>query len=107
MFKKLFSLIVLTFSSFQIHAEFRDPTQPDYPTHVEAAIANIEEQPRLSAIWITSKARWATFNGIQAKQGQSISANIKIIKISKNAVTINQNGIIKTLQLLQRPYKSQ
>jgi hypothetical protein len=105
--KKLLSVFFLTVISLQSHAELRDPTRPAYPMNADTTAANIEEQPRLSAIWISGKSRWATINGTQAKQGQTIAGNIKIITIRKNAVTINQNGTIKTLQLLQRPYKTQ
>lgn len=35
------------------------------------------------------------------------SSTIKIISIHKNSVTITQNGELKTLQLVQRPYKTQ
>jgi len=35
------------------------------------------------------------------------STTIKIISIHKNSVTIDQNGERKTLQLVQRPYKTQ
>lgn len=35
------------------------------------------------------------------------SNTIKIISIHKNSVTITQNGELKTLQLVQRPYKIQ
>jgi hypothetical protein len=107
-FKKLLSIFLLTVISIQSHAEFRDPTRPAYPVNkIEAMTTDIEKEPQLSAIWILQRSRWATLNGIQAKQGQIIAGNIKIIKISKNAVTINQNGTVKTLQLLQRHYKSQ
>jgi hypothetical protein len=34
------------------------------------------------------------------------SSTIKIIRIRKNSVTITQNGELKTLQLVQRPYKT-
>ncbi len=34
------------------------------------------------------------------------SSSIKIISIHKNSVTIEQNGELKTLQLVQRPYKT-
>ncbi|MDP1665850.1 MAG: hypothetical protein Q8L79_12065 [Methylobacter sp.] len=34
------------------------------------------------------------------------SSTIKIISIHKNSVTITQNGELKTLQLVQRPYKT-
>lgn len=108
MSKKLLGVFLLTVISSQSHSELRDPTQPAYPMNsIEATVANIDEEPRLSAIWIYEKSRWATINGIQAKQGQTIADNIKIIKIHKNSVTIDQNGTIKTLQLLQRPYKTQ
>jgi hypothetical protein len=106
--KKLLSLFLLTVIPLQSHAEFRDPTRPAYPVNtIEALTTTIEKEPQLSAIWMLQRSRWATVNGIQAKQGQTISGNIKIIKISKNAVTINQNGTSKTLQLLQRHFKSQ
>lgn len=108
MSKKLLSIFLLTVISLQSHSELRDPTQPAYPTNsIEATASGLEDEPRLSAIWIYAKSRWATVNGIQAKQGQTIAGNIKIIKIHKNSVTIDQNGTIKTLQLLQRPYKTQ
>lgn len=106
-FKILLNIFLLTLSAFPSHAEFRDPTQPAYRVNAEVTTGNSEETPRLSAIWITSKSRRAIINNTQAKQGQTISGNIKIIKIRKNAVTIMQNGTIKTLQLLQRPYKTQ
>lgn len=35
------------------------------------------------------------------------SSTIKIISIRKNSVTIEQNGELKILQLVQRPYKTQ
>lgn len=93
--------------AYSCYAELPDPTRPAYPVNSQPTIINEEGEPRLSAIWISPKSRWATINGIQAKQGRTISGNIKVIKIGKNSVTINQNGTIKTLQLLQRPYKTQ
>lgn len=98
--------MMLILTSIQAHAIVRDPTQPAYPTKTESTVVSSKDEPRLSAIWITAKSRWATINGIQAKQGQTISGKIKIIQIRNNSVTINQNGSIKTLYLLQRPYKS-
>lgn len=98
--------MMLILTSIQAHAIVRDPTQPAYPTHTESPVASIKDEPRLSAIWITAKSRWATINGIQAKQGQTIAGNIKVIQIRNNSITINQNGTIKTLYLLQRPYKT-
>jgi hypothetical protein len=106
-FKKLLALIFLTMHSYLSYAGLPDPTRPAYPENSQAPIVNIDGEPSLSAIWISAKSRWATINGIQAKQGRTITGNIKIIKIRRNSVTINQNGTIKTLQLLQRPYKTQ
>lgn len=107
MSKILLNVLLLTVVSLSCYAVEQDPTRPAYPTNSsETAIISSEEAPRLSAIWISEKSRWATINGVQAKQGQTIPGDIKIIKIRKNAVTINQNGNIKTLQLLQRSYKT-
>lgn len=107
MFKKLLSIFVLSVVSLPVHAELKDPTRPAYPATIEATVDTVTVEPQLSAIWMSKKSRWATINGIQAKQGQTIAGNIKIIKVSKNAVTIDQNGTVRTLQLLQRPYKTQ
>lgn len=41
-----------------------------------------------------------------AETGPARSRTIKIISIRKNSVTIAQNGELKTLQLVQRPYKT-
>ncbi len=38
---------------------------------------------------------------------QARSSTIKIISIHKNSVNISQDGELKTLQLVQRPYKTQ
>ena len=87
-------------------AEFEDPTKPSY-TPATTAINNVTpEKLVLSAIWITASAKWATINGVTAKQGQTILNNIKIIKITRNTVSLNQNDSIKTLRLLKSPYKT-
>jgi hypothetical protein len=105
-FKKILGLMLLAITVNPSYAGFRDPTQPAYPvTSSSPTVANVEGEARLSAIWISQRSRWATINGIQAKQGQTIPGNIKILKIRKNAVAINQNGTIKILQLIKRPYK--
>jgi hypothetical protein len=105
--KKRLSLLLVTLLSLPGHAELRDPTRPTYPVKTEAAVVNnIDEEPKLSAIWISAKSRRVTINGIHAQQGQTISGGIKIIKIRKNSVIIIQNGTVKTLQLLHRPYKN-
>lgn len=89
-------------------AALPDPTKPAYPDQpagpVAAPVPDIE--PKLSAIWLLPKARWATINGIQAKEGQTITGNIEIIMIRRNTVTINQNGVTKTLELIKRPFNS-
>jgi hypothetical protein len=92
-------------------AGFRDPTQPVYPpnTAIDSSpdtVDTVVAEPRLSGIWLTARSKWATINGTQARQGQTIDGNIKILKIRKNSVTINQNGTAKTLQLIKRPYKN-
>ncbi len=88
------------------HAELRDPTKPAYSAQTETAVINADDELVLSAIWITAKSRRATINGITARQGQTILNGVKIIGIRHNSVTLNQNGIIKTVHLLQRPYKT-
>jgi hypothetical protein len=128
------------------HAEFRDPTQPGYPLPSATTDAGTDIELVLSSIWISSKSRRATINGVSAKQGQTIivsqapplaatidgskpaqaldqtntdqqssnittiptaSTTIKIISIHNNSVIIDQNGERKTLELVQRPYKTQ
>lgn len=105
MYKKIACLVLLLVTSLQSYAEFKDPTQPAYPVSKDIPAIASEEEPKLSAIWISSRSKWATLNGIRVKQGQTVG-NIKIIKIHTNTVIIDQNGTIKTLQLLQRPYKT-
>ncbi|MFI3157124.1 MAG: hypothetical protein QX199_13305 [Methylococcaceae bacterium] len=57
-------------------AEFRDPTQPAYPLPPTAAADGadtvVDNEPVLSAIWISAHSRRATINGVSAKQGQTI-----------------------------------
>lgn len=111
MYKIILSLLLLSLAVKPSFAGFRDPTQPVYPPNTVTdsspeMVDIIVAEPRLSGIWLTARSRWATINGIQARQGQAIDGNIKILKIRKNSVTINQNGTIKTLQLIKRPYKN-
>lgn len=106
MFKKLGCPLLLTLMIFPCLAELPDPTRPAYPIVPDTTVGKLNEanpDPQLSGIWISAKSRWVFLNGIYGKQGQTIVNNINIIKIRKNEVTINQNGIIKTLQLLQHP----
>ena len=106
MFKLLVNLWLLTLTALPCYAELRDPTQPGYPISSELKTDKVEEISRLSGIWISKNSRWVTLNGIHAKQGQTIAGPITIIKIRKNEVTINQNGTIKVLQLLQSPHRT-
>jgi hypothetical protein len=91
------------------YAEFNDPTRPNYApptTVIQDDKTIVADKLVLSAIWITASAKWATINGVTAKQGQTILNNVKIIKIARNTVFIYQNGSIKTLKLLKSPYKT-
>ena len=106
MFKLLVSLLLFMLSSLPCVAELRDPTRPAYPAKSESTVGKVEETSRLSGIWITKTSRWVILNGVKAKQGQTIAGSINIIKISKNEVTINQNGTVKILQLVQSPHRN-
>ena len=106
MFKLLLSLLWLLLFSLPCLAELRDPPQPAYPTSSELRAGKVEETSRLSGIWISKTSRWIMLNGVKAKQGQTITGAINIIKIRKNEVTINQNGIIKILHLVQSPHRN-
>ncbi len=57
------------------HAEFRDPTQPAYslPAAADSNAGAGNNEPVLSAIWISPHSRRATINGVSAKQGQTIT----------------------------------
>lgn len=56
------------------YAEFRDPTQPAYSLPATAASNAVagNNEPVLSAIWISPHSKRATINGVSAKQGQTI-----------------------------------
>ncbi|NOT12004.1 MAG: hypothetical protein HOP23_09270 [Methylococcaceae bacterium] len=86
------------------HAVTRDPTIPKYPVQTESPSSSPNERQTVSAIWISAKSRRATINGVSAKQGDTILNGIKVMRIRHNSVTIEQNGVIKTLLLIQRPY---
>ena len=115
-------ILLAGLASWPCNAELRDPTQPAYLLPPTVANASAEVDLVLSAISISPRVRRATINGISAKQGQSIVIRqmpglnpepahipnlitITLISIDKNAVTIEQNGEIKTLHLVQRSYK--
>lgn len=104
-------MIVLLFSvavaiPISSSAVARDPTTPAYPVPKESIALADQEQLIVSAIWISAKTRRASINGIIARQGQRILNGVKVIRIRHNSVTVQQNGEIKTLQLVQRPYKT-
>lgn len=91
-------------------AEFKDPTKPDIPIPAIASDKNslpTEDKPVLSAIWITASGKWATINGVTTKQGQTILQGVKILKITRNTVSLNNNGHLQILRLLKSPYKTQ
>jgi hypothetical protein len=88
------------------NAELRDPTKPAYSILTESTESQYDDELILSAIWMTAKNRRATINGVTARQGQTILNGVKIISIRHNSVILKQNGTIKTLHLLQRPYKT-
>jgi hypothetical protein len=101
--------LLITLIPALCRAEFKDPTKPDYSPStaiIKNDTAITADKLVLSAIWITATAKWATINGITAKQGQTILNDVKLIKITRNAVSLNHNGNIKTLRLLKSPYKT-
>jgi hypothetical protein len=102
-------MIILLFSAaipITSPALARDPTTPSYPIPKESSTLVHDEELIVSAIWISAKTRRARLNGVIARQGQIILNGIKVIQIRHNSVTVQQNGVIKTLQLVQRPYKT-
>lgn len=90
-------------------AEFQDPTKPDYSRTTLSNPDNtaLQEKLVLSAIWISTSGKWATINGVTAKQGQTILNKVKIVKIGRKTVSLSYNGSIKKLHLLRPLYKSQ
>ncbi len=104
-YKKLLILLVSAFMPVIGSAVARDPTTPSYPVPSESSTIIPDEDLIVSAIWISAKTRRARINGISARQGQTILNGVTVIRIHHNSITIKQNGVIKTLQLVQRPYK--
>lgn len=96
---------LLSFIPLLCSAELHDPTKPENfkPTTPHSEPVIVQERLILSAIWITASGKWATINGITAKEGQTILNKIKIIKISANTVSLSDNGHLKTLPLLTAP----
>jgi len=111
-FNRILTALLLAVAPLSGFAEFRDPTTPIVPlspkteSTEEVKTATPETPLVLSAIWISAKSRRATINGVTAKSGQTILGDIKVVRIARNTVTIQQNGETKTLQLLHRPYST-
>lgn len=89
-----------------VGAELRDPTMP--PATADAALTKPQSDDllRVSAIWISAQSRRAIINGVSAKTGETILNGVKVAQIRRNSVTVIQNGVSKTLHLLQSPYKT-
>lgn len=104
-YKKLIILLLPAFMPIIGSAVVRDPTTPSYPVQTESSTTSHNDELILSAIWISAKSRRATLNGVSARQGETILNGIKVMQIRHNSITIKQNGVIKTVQLVQRPYK--
>jgi len=104
---KIASLFLsLLFSNTNSTAELRDPTKPAYFSSVSQIDHKQSDSLNLSSIWVSGHSKRATINGIVAKQGDVILSDIKILRIYKNAVKIEQNGITKKLTILTRNYKT-
>jgi len=96
---------ILFFSLFYLPAclaELSDPTRPVFHSTIESQQTDLL---KLSAIWISGKNKRATINGATAKQGEIILTDIKIIKINKHSVLIEQNGESRMLSILNGSYK--
>jgi hypothetical protein len=70
----LIILLLAGLAAMPCYAEFRDPTQPAYSLPATAAsnAAAGNNEPVLSAIWISPHSRRATINGVSGKPGQTI-----------------------------------
>lgn len=66
---------------------------------------NTSQLPGQSALTAETSARQPTNTVHHAEIIPARSSTVKIISIRKNSVTVSQNGELKTLQLVQRPYK--
>jgi len=62
--------------------------------------------PGQSTVTAEAGTRQSPNTAHHAETASARSRTIKIISIRKNSVTIIQNGELKTLQLVQRPYQT-
>jgi hypothetical protein len=79
---------VLSRSNGYANPRIGRPTQENSSAPLLAVASNTQQQPDMA-------------------HHPAYPSTIKIISIRKNLVTINQDGEFKTLQLVQRPYKTQ
>jgi len=100
-------LYIFFYNANSTAEELRDPTKPAY---FISSVSQIDSQQtdslNLSSIWVSGHSKRATINGIVAKQGDVILSDIKILRIYKNMVKIEQNGITKKLSILTHNYKT-
>lgn len=80
----------------------RDPTRPVHVLQETGDLNNHPGQLILSAIWRSGSNRYATIDGITARQGQTIFGNITITSIHEHSVTIRRNGRKQQLELLRQ-----
>ena len=99
-------LIINAFYSALSFAELSDPTKPAFYLPNKDTVYNQTDHLKLSSIWISSHSKRATINGVTGKQGETILSDIKIIRILKDSVVIEQNNIRRKLNLLNGKYKT-
>lgn len=98
--------VILTLLAIPVcHAELKDPTKPAFYSSASTSDYQPTDVLKLSSIWTSAQTQRATINGVTAKPGEVILADVKIIKINNNSVLIEQNGVNRTLSLLTRSYK--
>jgi MSHA biogenesis protein MshK len=94
-YKILFAVFCMTLgvavcANESAHAEVRDPTAP--LGHRAIHVADSNPQFDLSSVLISPTRKLATINGSALREGQIVpgSANVKVQKISKQAVVLQQ-----------------
>jgi len=98
--------IICLLLSLPAFTALKDPTRPA-KTVSNSRISTPDIGLILSAIMISSQSKYATINGITAKEGQLIPPSIKVLKIDKNSVKIQYKGVKQTLYLLKSFKKNQ
>lgn len=110
MFKGFLFGLVLTVP-IDVFAEFQDPTKPNAiynpPIITDSKKDTVPKHDLvLTGIWLSTQTKRATINNITVKEGEMILENtVKVVRIEKNAVTVEDNGVIKTLFLVKSPHK--